>query len=350
MAQGQQQQDNSMDYIWGFGFIFILYIVIQYFFGEQLTAFYLDLRLLWIKGFELLFHTQTLDRARYAIEAHPASEWDSASLDALSDSLRLYIIPVIATPFLIYAYRVWKINPTGRFKRRLTRGDLNKTEVRLVPWITPILGKDLIKEPIDKGQWAMAKRPLDFARHYRLLDDKKLNTIRTERLFASQLGPLWEGPEKLKPYMRALFACFIAQVCKDKDVARQHLMTLARTMSSGNPDYSFTDKLIKDYYHRPEVKDIVSKHAYVTTVMCAVLHKARNVGVLPPNYFLWLRPIHRSLWYALNGVGRRTPFCEVAGVHAHRLAEEVAGHSIERPFVTNAVKAMEKALQEIAFD
>lgn len=350
MAQQQQQNDNSSDMMWFAVFVIVIGLAVHFFFGDAIATFYLWVRLQWVKAFELVFTTHTLSRAHYLLEAHTAKEWTSDEIGRLSNAMRIYIIPVVAAPLFFYGWKVWKRNPSGRFKRRFTRADLNKSEVRLVPWITPVVGKDLIKEPINKGPWAMAKRPLDFARHYRLLDEKKLNPLRTERLFASQLGPLWEGPEKLRPYMRALFACFIAQVCKDKDVAREHLMILARTMSSGKPDYSFTQKLLDQYYNQKDVQDLIKRHAYVTTVLCAVLSQSRKVGVLPPNYFLWLRPIHRSLWYALNGVGRRTPFCEVAGVHAHRLAEEISGHSIERPYVIHAVEAMEKALNEISFD
>jgi intracellular multiplication protein IcmP len=352
MAQNQGNVDTSQDMLWLIGFLIVILICIWMFFGESITGAYLWVRMQWIRGFQLLFDTRTLSHARYAIEAHSAREWyeDSAAIKALSRSLVPYMMPVLAIPFLTYAWKVFKANPSGRFNRTISRDRLNSSEVRLVPWITPVVGKDLIKEPIDKGPWAMARRPLDFARQYRLLNEKSLDKARAKRLFAAQLGPLWEGPEKLRPHFRALYACIIAQVCKDKEVARTHLMTLARTMSSGTPDYSFVPGLLKTYHNRPEVQEIIRKHAYVTTVMCALLSQSRKVGVLPPNYFLWLRPIHRSLWYSLNCVGRRTPFCEVAGIHAHLLAEQVAGHAIERPFVDHAAEALEKALQEIQYD
>ena len=353
MAQQQGNVDKSEDWLWGIFFLGVIAFVLYWLFGESIVTGYLWLRLQWVKLFQLVMTTETLTHTRYAIEAHSPKEWfdeeNHVGLKAMSAAMRPYILPFLLIPFLIYAYRVWKKNPSGRFTRKITRDRLSSTEVRLVPWITPVVGKDLIKEPIDKGPWAMARRPLDFARHYRLLNEKDLDPLRAEKIFATQLGPLWEGPEKLRPHIRALYACYIAQVCKDKDVARTHLMTLARTMSSGTPDYSFVPELLKTYGNRPEVQAIVRQHAYVTTVMCAVLHQSRKVGVLPPNYFLWLRPIHRSLWYALNCVGRRTPFCEVAGIHAHRLAEEVAGHAIERPYVIHAVEAMKKALLEIDY-
>jgi 2-dehydro-3-deoxygluconokinase len=61
---------------------------------------------------------------------------------------------------------------------------------------------DLMKEPFDKGPYAMALRPYDFAVKYKLLLDEtnvnSLDKIRAEKLFQSQLGKLWTSFDKLK--------------------------------------------------------------------------------------------------------------------------------------------------------
>lgn len=351
MSQQQAQNDPAVEMVWILVGIFILIFVIKIFFGDQLVAAFLMLRLGWANLFSLVFHTEGLAHAKLAIETYDPKEWGSRDLSALSQTLRPYMIVPLGGLFGWYAYRVWKRNPSNSYRRVHTRQTLCQSEVRQWPWIAPILNLDLVKESIDTGKWAMGKTPLVFARHYQLLDDgKTLNHKRAEKLFASQLGGLWDGPDKLRPHVRALFACFIAQACRDKDGARDGLRTLALGMASKKVDYGFVDPLLKKHYNDPRVQEFLGKNAYTTTVMCAAVAKARLTGVLPPAYFVWLRPVDRSLWYALNGVGRRTPFCETAGIHAHRLAEEVAGHAIERPYVIEAVKGLEKALRDVKFD
>lgn len=351
MSQQQQSHDPATEMLWVLMGIFIVVFVIKLLFGDQLVAAFLMLRKGWVDLFSLVLHTKGLHHAKLAIETYDPKEWTGRDLSQLSMTLRPYMIVPLGGIFGGYAYSVWKKNPTNSYRRVHSRQTLCQSEVRQWPWISPILGLDLVKESIDSGKWAMAKTPLAFARHYQLLDDgKTLNQKRAEKLFASQLGALWDGPEKLRPHVRALFACFIAQACRDKDGARDGLRALALGMASKKVDYSFVDPLLKQHYNDPRVQAFLGKNAYVTTVMCAAVAAARATGVLPPAYFVWLRPVDRSLWYALNGVGRRTPFCETAGIHAHRLAEDVAGHAIERPYVIEAVKGLDKALRDVKFD
>lgn len=349
-GQGQGQgQDSSSDVIWLLGILLVAYLLIKFFFGAYVTEFYLYTRLLWVKAFYFVFHTKALHHAYEALEQYPPDEWNAVAINNLASSLKYYLLPLFGLPLAYYAYRVRDKNPVGKFKRQLDRPSLNRSEVKLVPWIAPVIHRNLIDLPIDQGPWAMGKKPLEFAHDYRLIQGKNLDALRAEKLFASQLGPLWEGPDKLKPHLRALFACFIAQVCNDKKAARQALATLTRSIAAGKPDYGFVDGYLKKYYPQEAVQALVTKHAYVTTVMCATLEQARRVGILPPNYFVWLRPVHRSLWYTLDCLGRRTFFPEVAGIHAHLLAEKVSGHAIERPFVHSAVKGMDLAIHEVAF-
>lgn len=345
----QPNADNSNDLMWIGVSLVVLFIALKIFLGEQIMAIWLETRLWWISLIDIVWPwpLDSLTEASYRIRAYHSSEWAGPAASQLARDLRPFVWPLFAIPVGWYAWTVWRKNPGNRFRRILSRKKLLTSEHSQWPWTVPVEGLDLVSASIDKGPWAMEKNPLEFARHYRLLDGNTLNPARAAKLFASQLGPLWEGPRRLRSHERALFACFIAQACRQRKQAQDGLAILARTMASGNPDYSFVDDLLKQHMDNPLVKDIVSRHAYVSTVMSASLKAARKVGVLPPNFFLWLRPINRSLWYTLNCVGRHTPFAGVAGVHAHRLAEEVAGHAIEIPYVEKTVDALRRALDEI---
>lgn len=349
---GQQQNDSSNDALYVGGFILLLYVILLAFFGETLTAWHLKTREGWAAVADWLLPGKKYETLRTVIDMYAPREWleRKGMLAQLSKDLRLVMFVPLATLFGFYAFRVWSKNPAKGLRRKHDRVSLIRSEVRVWPWIAPVVKLDLVKESIDEGKWAMARMPVDFAKKYRLLDGREINKLRTEKLFASQLGKLWEGPDRMPRHARALFACFIAQACRDKDGARDGLRALALSTAEGKPDYGFADVLIKKHINDERLQPIFEKHAYVITVMSAALELARKNGVLPPAYFLWLRPLNRSMWYALNNVGRRTPFPEIAGVHAHYLAEKVAGHRIERPYVVEAVKALERALREYKFD
>lgn len=350
MSQNQPSDTTTeLLYILGGG---LLALALAYhFFGDALLNVYLGLRHAWaLAVITLLGHTPRLDLINQQVMSYDVREWTMAKLSFVSVVLRPYMFPVLAGVFGLYAYRVYRRNQLGKLRRKFDISSLARAQVNIWPWIAPVLQLDLIKQPIDKGEWAMARRPADFAKKYRLLDGIEINRARASKLFALQLGRLWEGPDRLPRYVRSLYACFAAQAAGAVKEARQGLAELTMGMASGEFDDTFCKQLLQRYADDPDVKAIAKKHAYVTTVLCATLAKARSYGVLPPNNFLWLRPLNRPLWYALNCTGRKTPFAEVAGVYAHQLAEQVAGHAIERPYVKEAVEALALALREIQFE
>lgn len=348
----QQQGDSGSDTLYVAGALMVLYIVAVTFFGEQITAAHLWVRKCWAMLAAAITPFEIYDTIVVSIRSYAPREWmnQEGALSALSRDLRWVMFVPMGGLFAWYAHRVWKAQPAKNLRRTLDRRKIIESEVRIWPWIAPVVKLDLVAQPIHEGRWAMARTPVDFARKYRLLDGREVNKLRTEKFFSSQLGKLWEGPDRLPRHVRALFACFIAQACRDKDGARDGLRTLALSHADGKPDYAFVQPLLDKHLGDERLAPLFRNHAYAVTVLCAALELARSNGVLPPAYFLWLRPLNRPLWYALNNVGRRTPFCDAAGVHAHYLAEKVAGHRIERPYVVEAAKALERALREYKFD
>ena len=73
---------------------------------------------------------------------------------------------------------------------------------------------------------------------------------------------------------------------------------------------------------------------------------ARKKGVLACPQFLFLRPIDRVLWYALNQCGGRTAWIEAAAAWSHWQAEKKSGRAIPEPQIARAVAALEKNLAE----
>jgi len=355
MSSSQQQSDSGHDSMIILIAIAFMTLVIWFFFGSTIKEYYLLARLYWVKFYIAILPNFLVTESFYeiysALDILTPEEWTPEMRHHLDVAIRPYLLFPLGLVFGGFVFYVFRKNPSNSFKRVLNRNSLLRSEVRIWPWVAPILDKDLVALSIDDGAWAMARPPLEFARHYRLFekDNRTIDKKKAERLFASQLGDLWNGPKSLKPHARALFACFIAQACRDKESSQNGLKSLTLNMAAGKMDYTFADVLIKKHINNPIVQEVFKKHAYKVTVLRAMLELARKNGVLPPNYFLWLRPIDRSLWYSLNCVGRLTPFSEVAGVHAHHLAEKIANTAIERPYVIKAVDALELAIKEVKF-
>jgi intracellular multiplication protein IcmP len=244
--------------------------------------------------------------------------------------------------------------------------DLADLEKMNWPQITPVIGLQLDKKDIDKGPWAMALTPMQFCKRYKLLDEHKpqpregmtrkewnrievtLRRGQANRLFAIQLGAVWQGTKRLSPHGRALFAIFAARYHSDTKAA-QKLLNQISASSTGKIDYTGVDELLRKYEGHKHIQEIVHQHAYVLTVMASMLEVAREDGVQASADFLWLKPIDRRLWYMLNTVGRQTPFVEVAGPFAHWVAEKQIGRRLLVPMVEEATNALEIALKEIIY-
>nr|6EXA_A Chain A, IcmP (DotM) [Legionella pneumophila subsp. pneumophila str. Philadelphia 1]6EXA_B Chain B, IcmP (DotM) [Legionella pneumophila subsp. pneumophila str. Philadelphia 1] len=215
---------------------------------------------------------------------------------------------------------------------------------------------------VNKGPWAMALTPMEFARKYNLLrkDDALLdNPVPGEemtagieegdakRVFTMQLGPYWDGFERCSPQAYALSAVFMARMNRDRDAANNILKVLDKTFVDGKPDFSVARPVMKKYQNSELVQEVVAKHAYVLTVIASLLEAAREDGVVPSSEFLWLKPVDRRLWYMLNCVGRQTPYSEVAGPFAHWKAEKEMGRRSLVPMIDEAIRALEIAVKEV---
>lgn len=359
MSGGGGGHDNTSEGLILVLFIFLAMGAIWYFFGTELKTAYLILKkgeilLLKYTGIPFLFPESWQARIVPALDLMAQKSVDAMSFAEVKEIgarvgyfSRWYEVAFVAP----IAWRLLQKNPLQKFKRQHSMKTLAISEQKLWPAIAPVVKLNLVKEDINSGPWAMSKRPLDFARHYKLLDeDNKLNRNRAEKLFTAQLGKLWEGPNKMPSYARALFAIFAAQACGDIKGAKECLDLLSMTMADGKPDYSLVKGLLEKYGKNEKVQGICKRHAYVNTVLASMLKEARTFGVLASCQFIWLRPLNRPLWYTLNGVGRKVAFAEIAGIYGHWIAELVAEHPIERPYVIKAVDGLERALLEVKFD
>lgn len=367
----EEKRDTSTDFIWLIVIFFSLAYGIVYFFADQIKFIYLLFKLYELKLVALLASViggvTAVNTAIASIEQRPVASWSWGEIAQVGSFVGLIINWAFLSWFGWIIYRIWKKNPYKKLTRKLDMFGLMKSEKKVWPFLTPIGHLNLLNEDMRSGPYAMALQPIEFVTKYKLLDRPKeltsLNKMKTEKLFSSQLGKLWDGVDNLNSYTQALFAIFAAQAMAEEwpevkdakgkpvksiDEARNVLKKIASSTDGGKrPDFSLANHLVERYKKDARVLAIMNKHAYIYTALGSLYQAACKKGVLPPNNIYWLKPINRQMYYFLNCVGRRVPFVEVAGIFGHWKAEKVCRHPIEKPFVTNSRKGLEMALQEI---
>nr|HAT8713637.1 type IVB secretion system coupling complex protein DotM/IcmP [Legionella jordanis] len=365
MAQQPQQQgsgDNSMAPVWIMVLLFFTLFFIWKLGHQYIVSFIFYLNVLQAKLISFFVTSPDLESKVYLMQTiDPATvNWDQfiELTRSVGDYIR-YPIVVLLVFLSIFLYRS---NVTLRFRRAHNMKTLRAQEQHNWLAIMPIIKEDLVSMDINKGPWAMALSPMEFARKYKLLkkDDALLDNpvpgqemtagIRkgdAKRVFTLQLGPYWDGFERCPPQAYALAAAFMARMNRDRGSASLIMESLDKSYAAGKMDYSVAKAILKKYQNAENVQEILSKHAYLLTVMASLLEAAREDGVVPSSEFLWLKPIDRRLWYMLNCVGRQTPFVEVAGPFAHWRAEKVMGRRSLVPMIDEAIKALEVAVKEV---
>lgn len=363
MAQQQQQSsDNSMAPVWIMALLIIagfgiwtaghIYIVSFIFTLNRWQAELINYLMVDAPLSNQIYLMQTLD---------PASvTWDQL-LDLTRGVGNYMRYPVIVVLVLLAGF-LYKSNIILKFRRAHDMRTLRAQEQYNWPSIMPVVKQDLVSIDINTGPWAMALTPMEFARKYELLrtDDVLLDNpvpgqemtagIRrgdAKRVFTLQLGPSWDGFDRCPPYVRALAAVFMARMNRDRGAAIQILEMLDKGYTRGKPDFSMGNTVLKKYQNTEMVQEILSKHAYVLTVMASLIQASRQDGVVPSAEFLWLKVVDRRLWYMLNCIGRQTPFAEVSGPFAHWRAEGAMRRRSLVPMIDEAIKALEIAVKEV---
>ena len=364
MAQQQSQQsgDNSLAPVWITVLLVGVFYLIWYLAHQYIVAFIFYLNIWQAKLVNLFLGGNHLSNEIYLMQTLDPVTVDWAQLVLLTGLVGNYVRYPIVAILVILAVYLYKSDITLKFRRAHDMQTLRAQEQYNWPAIMPVVKQDLVSADINKGPWAMALTPMEFARKYQLLkkDDALLDNpvpgqemtagVRrgdAKRVFTLQLGPYWSGFDQCPPQARALAAIFMARMNRDRESASKILESLDKSCSAGKPDFSMATSVIRKYENSENVQAIVTKHAYLLTVMASLLDASRDDGVVPSAEFLWLKPIDRRLWYMLNCVGRQTPFAEVGGPFAHWRAEQAMSRRSLVPMIDEAIKALEIAIKEI---
>ncbi len=274
----------------------------------------------------------------------------------------------------------------GNLTRRLNMDKLLAHNAESFACLRPIVGKGkylLSPESYDKGLWRIARSPVQFAVEHKLLVDEqnkpfteqevlhnglahtdlaaygqaRLDMKKTEDVLTAQLGKAFKNFEKLTPHRQALACAFLSYGAGEKSVCMEVLDTLSSSyMENENipscpvVDEAHFQEKITNLWEKHEylLKDkLMQRHTSFELVwFMALLTFARRKGVLASSQFLWLRPLDRPLWYALNQCGGRTAWAEGFAAWAHFAAEEKAGVPLAQAHVAHASYRLKETLSQ----
>lgn len=174
-----------------------------------------------------------------------------------------------------------------------------------------------------------------------------------EETFIQQLGEKWTSSNDLPPLIRALYSALICFACSDKDLCAKLLDQFNESWEPPTSkshyctfDITGVDDAIKKHELNDIIVDLNERHAYVNTMLPALLGEARNKGKIWTALFPWLKTVDRTLWYAMNQEGGQCGWSESAGARAHIVAEIKLGFPLHSPFIKTAIDAYFENLVE----
>lgn len=104
-------------------------------------------------------------------------------------------------------------------------------------------------------------------------------------------------------------------------------------------------KELEPMFKRAISEQIMNNHGFVITGLMSLLQEVRRGGVVAGSDFLWVKAHNRTLFYALNSVGRKTTYTESAGPFSHWLLELHMGRALSQPSTYEAVKQLAAAIK-----
>lgn len=299
---------------------------------------------------------------------------------------------------LLCFWKLFSSNVVERYRYAMTAKKLIEHNAHFVPCLRPIAHRDLLAESLDVGPWRVAQQALQFAVANRLLLLPNKKPVDAERMpgtrglvlgkngisrenspcliraddtfqkeyaltfdveaaleiFALQMGERYFGKESLPTHMLGLAAAFMAFGFGHKDVAQRlldHMSTTFREKKTEqgtvwSVDSADAETLFDEYAATEEIQELSEQHGeYGITFLMALLFFAKQKGLLACSEYIWLKPLDRTLWYALNQIGGKAAWAESAGPWAHYQFEEALGERVEEKQCAEAAKALRYVLE-----
>lgn len=277
-------------------------------------------------------------------------------------TMEFYRYPIMAI-LLIMAVIAYFVKDKHPYARRFDLEGIAKEQAEAFPVTRPIIkfnpltaNHRSLGSPVPERlpPFAEALSPEEWVVHNSIPMQQGIIDRDAARLaFAKQLGGRWKGVSRLPLHARALFAAFALKASGKRSESDEFLGELSRQWEPGKGLVLSSAmrkeiiRIIADPKMGRVMEKIAAQHSFSTPALLRCLNMAREQGgVLAPAQFLWLRAVDRSLWYAMNNLGRGAVHIEGAGSMAHYRAEKSAGKPIPNPLVEPAIDGLMDYLKE----
>lgn len=344
------------------GALVVLYLIYNYF-HDAINAFVLQVKL-----FELYFAGlfSASAHAYYMAYQHAnSSAMGFTQVLNLSEITSNYLVWPLAGLVLMGALIVYYRHPDRRFITVFSMARLLGWVNHLFPVTSPVVKVDPQLKKHLNDLTSNALTPQAFMDKYQLIteneDKKVIDRSRVERLLVDQLGDSYRCTEKfltvdifdLPLYKKVLLALCTSYILSKRKEADQLLDEINKNYQYlGEKNHSSmgeietqVDQMIRLNIKQDFICYILKKHAFISTLLAALLDKGREGGIIACASFLWLKKIDRDLWYGLNNMGRKAVFIEGVAIVAHYQVESKIDHALRRPNFENIFSAMNLILQ-----
>lgn len=280
-------------------------------------------------------------------------------------------------------------HPQAAFAKKHNLKSFIQEQKQLYPHLHIFTEMDLISEPINHPLYGMLLTSKQFAGIYVLAKEEEptdwdgplvdgsyspiIDQERMREVLVAQLGNTWQGWNKLSDTEWVIFASLLPLVAatdetmsdEDYKLAQKEAVTVrekawkmfqSREITPEQEALGLVEdelaslwllevqinrndflSIIEKYRKSKTVQAILSRHAYVRTIIHGLFLEARRLGVLEPADYRWLHYCDRSLWCTVSSIGRNRPFAEAAAIHNHFSCEELAGEPLFYPQISNAM-------------
>lgn len=281
----------------------------------------------------------------------------------------------------VFTFRMGSVE---KLTRKFDMEKLLQENSRNFPALLPVVGRGkylLSRESFDNGPWKLARSPLQFVVEHGILDgpngfpctpeDVLENgmasmekpayghcVFKEERALAvlkKQLGEPFSDINSFSPVRKALAVALMLYALgrKQECIAILDDASASYSEKNGQPLCPILEapafqeeiqKPLSEWDSFLERKSIQCHSAFQLPLFMALLIEARKKGVLATSQFIWLRPLDRPLWYALNQCGGRAAWAEALAPWAHFQAEKQSGAALTEPQIEAGVASLRKAL------
>jgi intracellular multiplication protein IcmP len=227
-------------------------------------------------------------------------------------------------------------------------------------WKVALVGAAFDPDKEDPA-WRQQMTPPEWLREYKisLTAQSGLDTEASGRAFAEQLGATWNGVRHAPCQAQAI--CIMAALNRNWETSK--LAQLANKLAfihvqNQNPEAvkAATRTVLAPFLQNEAlvraIDKIAGQHHYMSTAVLRVYGwggpfeewGGGEGASFAPSQFLWLKPVDRNLWYALQQNGRRAFMIEGAGTVSHYFFERIGRRPSSTPKVEAAIEGLEKYL------